>query len=349
MVSVEKLPFIALLSKRKTVTAIAVVLAVLFATVTMTLLFLKTVAINDNGKLITVKTFKSTVEEVLRENKIATVGQDIITPAKTAALKNIKEIRITRAFPVNVIMGDSTKALLTTKDTVADLLKEAGIELGEKDVVNPPLETKLTAQMAVNITKVLEETITEQAEVPFKSISRPSYNLERGNTSVAQKGKTGISEKLFKVVRENGNIVSKELLQEKVTEPPVDELVDYGVVAVKLSSRGDSFRYSRVLACHASAYDLSYASCGKNPGDRGYGRTASGMTAQRGVIAVDPRVIPLGTRLYIEATDGSADYGYAVAGDTGGAIKGNKVDLFMPSHSEAIKFGRRTVNVYVLD
>ena len=73
------------------------------------------------------------------------------------------------------------------------------------------------------------------------------------------------------------------------------------------------------------------------------------MRAQRGVVAVDPRVIPLGTRLYIETADGSYIYGNAVAGDTGGAIKGNKIDLFMNSYSECMQFGRRTVNVYILD
>ena len=72
------------------------------------------------------------------------------------------------------------------------------------------------------------------------------------------------------------------------------------------------------------------------------------MMAQYGVIAVDPRVIPLGTKLYIETTDGSYTYGYSIAADTGGAIKGNKVDLFFPSHGEALQFGRKTVNVYIM-
>ena len=99
---------------------------------------------------------------------------------------------------------------------------------------------------------------------------------------------------------------------------------------------------------NSSAYDLSFESCGKNPGDRGYGITASGMKAARGIVAVDPRVIPLGTKLYIESLDGSADYGYAIAGDTGGAIKGNRVDLFMDTKAEALQWGRRSVKVYIL-
>ena len=72
------------------------------------------------------------------------------------------------------------------------------------------------------------------------------------------------------------------------------------------------------------------------------------MKAQRGVVAVDPSVIPLGTKLYIEAEDGSWRYGYAVAGDTGGNIRGNRIDLFFDSRAEALQFGRKQARVYVL-
>ena len=105
----------------------------------------------------------------------------------------------------------------------------------------------------------------------------------------------------------------------------------------------------RVITMNASAYDLSYQSTGKRPGDRGYGITASGTKARPGVVAVDPKVIPLGTKLYIESLDGRADYGNAIAEDTGGAIKGNRIDLFFNSRSAALNFGRRNVKVHILD
>ena len=86
---------------------------------------------------------------------------------------------------------------------------------------------------------------------------------------------------------------------------------------------------------HASAY---------LPSDGGgSGITASGIPARRGVVAVDPNVIPLGSRLYIPG------YGEAIAADTGGAIVGQKIDLCMESYDEAIQFGRRNVEVYVLE
>jgi 3D (Asp-Asp-Asp) domain-containing protein len=93
----------------------------------------------------------------------------------------------------------------------------------------------------------------------------------------------------------------------------------------------------------ATAYDPGPASTGKSPGHPAYGITASGMRAGHGVVAVDPRVIPLGTRLYIPG------YGNAIAGDTGGAIKGQRIDLGFATYNEAIRYGRQTVTVYVLD
>ena len=116
-----------------------------------------------------------------------------------------------------------------------------------------------------------------------------------------------------------------------------------------VTSRGAPFRYSKILICTATAYDLSYASCGKNPGDPAYGITYSGTRARPGVIAVDPRVIPLKSRVYIESLDNSADYGFAIAEDTGSAIKGNKIDLFIGDNKAAMRYGRRQVRVYIIE
>jgi 3D (Asp-Asp-Asp) domain-containing protein len=99
----------------------------------------------------------------------------------------------------------------------------------------------------------------------------------------------------------------------------------------------------RALTMTATGYDPGPVSTGKRPGDAGYGVTASGRRAGYGVVAVDPRVIPLGTRLYVPG------YGYAVAGDTGSAIKGYRIDLGFGSYAEAVRYGRQTVTVYLLE
>ena len=182
----------------------------------------------------------------------------------------------------------------------------------------------------------------------------------------------GIRRITYEITTENGEEVSRKEVSSVVEKEPVNKIVETGTYveskqstsskksastsssssASQSSSGGSSskgFSYSKVITCVATAYDLSYESCGKRPGDPNYGITASGMKAQYGVIAVDPRVIPLGTRLYVDGVDGSWTYGYCVAGDTGGGIGGNRIDLFYNSRAEALQFGRRQANVYILN
>lgn len=97
----------------------------------------------------------------------------------------------------------------------------------------------------------------------------------------------------------------------------------------------DSSRYSRSIVMKATGYSAY------DPGNSSY--TSRGSFLHKGLVAVDPNVIPLGTRLYIPG------YGYAIADDTGGAIYGNKIDLAFDSHAEALQFGVQRVTVYILD
>ncbi len=103
-----------------------------------------------------------------------------------------------------------------------------------------------------------------------------------------------------------------------------------------LASRGGSVLRWRIVTMEATAY------CPKSCCGSGGGRTASGRRAQYGIVAVDPRVIPLGTALYVD------NYGFAVAADVGRMIKGNRIDLCYPTHREANRFGRRKVRVLLL-
>ncbi|MEW6771829.1 MAG: peptidoglycan DD-metalloendopeptidase family protein [Bacillota bacterium] len=93
------------------------------------------------------------------------------------------------------------------------------------------------------------------------------------------------------------------------------------------------------VVVEATGYTAGYESTGKSPGDPGYGITATGTRARRGTVAVDPEVIPLGTKMYIPG------YGYGIAEDTGGDIKGNRIDLFFDDVDEARQWGRKTVTV----
>lgn len=112
---------------------------------------------------------------------------------------------------------------------------------------------------------------------------------------------------------------------------------------------GKEIKYKKVIDVYATAYCACKSCCGKSPSHPAYGVTAMGTKAAHGTVAVDPRVISLGSKLYIEGIGSTYDYGYSQALDTGRAIKGNKIDLYFESHSEALKWGKKKVRVYILD
>lgn len=202
-----------------------------------------------------------------------------------------------------------------------------------------------------------------KAEPPLKEVK---YDIDRSSVKhdkkilynnekyvdyeqVVQKGSDGMKKSVYQECYVDGKLVSKNLEEEIVYIDPVDELIEVGTKEYETVASRGGVRSSDELDMVATAYDLSYESTGKNPGDPYYGITASGTKAQPGTVAVDPSVIPLGTKLYIASSDGSPDYGYATALDTGGAIKGKRIDLFMESGTDANNFGIRQVKVYILE
>lgn len=199
---------------------------------------------------------------------------------------------------------------------------------------------------------VAYDQIVVNESVAYNTVKRINASLPAGDTVTIREGENGEKTVSYRVKYENGVEVSREVISECVTKAPVDKIVEYGaqssvtVPAVTSETNVDTgkLNYKYVVECNATAYDMSAEENG------GYaGQTATGVPLDKGVIAVDPRVIPLGSRVYVEALDGSWTYGYAVAADTGGAIKGNRVDLCYRTRYECIQFGRRPCRVYVLN
>jgi len=321
----------------------------------------KQVSIVDGvNEEISFTTYANVTSEVLAEKGIVLGEADEIVPNLDEKIFDGAKIIISRAKNIKIVDGGNSFDKLTAKKTVEEALTQASIEVGDGTQLNVELSDQITQNMEIIINRSSQENITEEASIPFKTVKKATAKLKVGETKVTCEGVDGVTQMVFTVCYENGVEVSRELVSKTVTTKPIDKVIEYGaqniqnVAAVEYHrgvkvSRGEEFRYSAVITVSASAYDLSYQSTGKNPGDRGYGRTATGSVAQKGSVAVDPRVIPLGSRLYVEAADGSWTYGNAVASDTGGSIKGNKIDLFMSSSSEARQFGRRTAKVYILE
>lgn len=182
---------------------------------------------------------------------------------------------------------------------------------------------------------VRTEIRVDRTPIPYAVKYEFSRTVGPGRLVKVQHGVDGEVRKTYKVVIKDGKPVGKELVETEKVEP-VDALIYMGREGYQPSRH--SFTRGRVLKMHASAYDPSPATIG--PGATG--RTATGMKATYGVVAVDPKVIPLGSLLYIEG------YGFAIASDTGGAIKGNRIDLCYDRRRRALNFGRQTVTVHVL-
>ncbi|WP_312813638.1 3D domain-containing protein [Sedimentibacter sp.] len=177
------------------------------------------------------------------------------------------------------------------------------------------------------------------------------YNDEKyvDYKQVIQQGSDGLKKSVYQECYVDGKMVLRTLEEEIIIKDPVDKIIEVGTKDNTVATSRGGFRFKDEFDMVATAYDLSFESTGKRPGDPYYGITASGTKAQPGTVAVDPKVIPLGTKLYVASTDGSPDYGFATALDTGGAIKGNRIDLFMEDGNDAYWFGIRQVKVYILE
>ncbi len=316
--------------------------------------FGKNVVIDIDGEQKQMFVFAKDVEDVFNQAGVSVLQEDKLSSNLYDPAYHGQVIYLQKAFPVEFHVNGAHTEILTTASTVTEFLDENSIVLSAYDCVTPGLDAKLSNGSQVVLSKAEIEFVTTTEEIPYKTVSVPNHQADRGVTAVKTEGENGLKEVSFMRVWRDGVVVEETATQETIVKEPVNKVVEYGTVVASVGYRGgnvsrEDLTSARMITMNASAYDLSYESCGKRPGDRGYGITASGMKARRGVVAVDPKVIPLGTKLYIESADGSYVYGEAVAGDTGGAIKGNRIDLFMDSYSECMQFGRRKVNVYILD
>ena len=309
------------------------------------------VVINDNGHEIALKTMKATVEEVLEQTGITVAGEDYISMPFDAKLAKIQENRIDikRAVPVSIKVDGKVYDVKTYKDTVKEVLSDNAIGVDGNDrFVGSQSGDKIVSGMDISIIRVDEKTVTEDLPIPFKTITKENNRLDKGLKNTVREGKEGVREKTYSVVFEDGKQIAKQLIKDMVAANPLDKIVEVGTVLNYKTSRGDTLRFSKALAMRATSYTASFEDTGKNPGDPGFGITATGARVKKGIIAVDPSVIPLGTRVYVEVPGAAADYGYAVAADVGGAVKGNKIDVYLETNGEVRKWGVRKVKVYIL-
>ena len=290
----------------------------------------KSVVLAVDGQEVKVRTFARTVGGLLRAQKLELNEKDEVSPEPDTPLASGMVVTLNHAVPVNVTADGQDMSLYTRKQRVGDLLEEYGISVGPDDEVTPGQDAPVTSGMAVHVARVKTVMSDVEAPVPYQIKKQYTTLLASGSTRVAREGCAGTEKQTWQVTFRDGQETGRELVEREILIEPVDQVLMVGS-GWSISRGGENIRYAETKDMVASAYSYT-----------GY-NTASGVAPHYGVVAVDSSVIPLGARLYIDG------YGYAKALDRGGAIRGNRIDLFFESVEEAMRWGVRGVKVYTLD
>lgn len=330
--------------------------------------------ITVDGKPTSAWTTSNTVEDILAKADVEITEHDKVTPALNEEVDANTAISVEKAYEVTILDGLEEKKVWSTSTTVADFLKQHKITLSDLDRVEKDMDELILPGSEVKVVRVEKVTDVVEDSLKFAKETKKDSSLLKGSEKVVQKGEEGLVEKTYEVVMENGKEVKRELKGEKVIKEAKKQVVAVGTKTVVASvSRGTDTKAaapapkkaaasqpaatstkttktaapaqssepssSREFYVSATAYTASCTGCS--------GITATGINLLANphlkVIAVDPSVIPLGSKVWVEG------YGHAIAGDTGGAIKGNKIDIFMPDRSAALAFGRKQVKIKILD
>lgn len=293
----------------------------------------KNITVVADGNKTVVNTVYDNPKAILKQAGVSLKDSDEYI-VSTGKVTDNSVITVNRSMPVIVEVNGKDQTVNTTKKTVGELLSSMNLD-GDKYYVQEDKNTELQANSKIKVLNVSSRLVLKDEVQPYQVIKEPDSSLIRGNEEVDQEGRNGLNRLLVREKYHNGIKVGEEIVQTTQLVKPRDQVVREGT-AEPVAQHSVGLRpYSQVLYMEASAYLPS------DGGGSGY--TALGIPARYGVVAVDPNIIPLGTRLYIPG------YGEAIAADTGGAINGYMIDLCMEDYYQAIAFGRRTVEVYILD
>ena len=316
------------------------------------------VLIYDEGKLAKIVTVSGTVGDAIEKSGIKLKDGDKLSVGKKVPVTDNMRVDIHRAFTVTLICDGRTQKLRTTECNVSDFLQTAGIRVNADDIVTPKLTKKLTGKTKVQVKRVTYKEVKKTVTVEYETEVKYDDSMYEEQVKVERKGKNGKQINYYKKKYIDGKYDSKELVKTEVTKEPVSKIVVWGskpslyggnvakrVISeltppyrIDMDENNRPIKYKKKIVGKATAYCTGTV-------------TSTGRRAQPGVVAVDPRKIPYGTKLYIVSSDNKYVYGYAIAGDTGGFIYNSDtvVDLYIRGYSAAKQFGRRTVEIYVLE
>lgn len=311
---------------------------------------------------IEISTYKSEneVEDTLTENSTVLQNRaEALEPSSSFNTEYEDEGVSNNPFPVVLYLGDNDPyEIMTTSKTVKDLLKEREIEIDDNDIVEPSLYSYIIPDEEIFIKYVDVKVNEDRMEIPFEVKIKYNDNLYIDEENLIQEGKNGIrlikTEKLY----ENNIEVSSNIIYDGIEEESIDKVIEKGTKSrsIKYIEQNSSNLHlnGEKIMFLGEEYLIKYSKLVEstafyNSGSNGNHITATGNPtiynpAGWSTIAVDPKVIPLNTKVYVEG------YGFAIAHDTGGAIKGDIIDVFMPSRQAAYNWGRKKgVKIYILE
>ena len=344
-------------SRQMRVSCMAVMTALTIAVVTLLGNSIYTVNIFDGENTYTIRTLSNNVTNVLSNANLKSSSYSI---ARTKVEGRTTSIEIIYTYPVFINQGDKTTEISFTEGTVGDALEIAGITVDEYDFVEPSVNTEIKKTIYIDYTDIDFVNGSYTEVIPYSTKTVYSSNILRGETSL-KAGTNGVKEVSFTEKFVNGVSVEKTVTGSNVLSEPVNAVKTIGTKdvvkavktsadvksisvlspssAIELDANGNPVKYKSKMTVRATAYTYTGNNC------------STGVAPKPGYIAVNPKVIPYGTKLYIKSPNGSIIYGYAVAADTGGFVKRfpTGIDLFMSSKSACTNFGVRNMEVYILE
>ena len=336
--------YVALLSLILVVSVTALLSQTVFAT---------TYVINDGDRVVTYTSFATDPAEVLGQAGVPLEEYDTYT---TEAVDGEATITINRAHRITVRYCGETFSVSSQGETVEQLLQRLGLEVTEEDVLSHDLGEAVFDDMVLTVDRIITCRETFSATVSHETQYRTDETLPLGTEKVLTEGADGELLRTADVTYVNGIETHRSILSETMVRMPETEIVCVGseeaaeeAPAENVPVIGDGYitlptgevlTYTRSDTVEATAYTHTDKGCDKI--------TATGTTVHWGTVAVDPTRIPYGTRMFIIANDGSYVYGIATAEDCGGDIKGDRMDLYMPTYEQCREFGRRRCTLYFL-
>ncbi len=300
------------------------------------------VVIVDDGFRQTLSVDGQTVGDALNQAGITIFVADETRPSLEAWLSPNMEIQVIRSSPVTIFADGRTIDTRTPHSKVLPILASAGISLIGADYTIPAAGNDVPAGGSIQVVRVTEDFVFEDSPIPFESELIGTDQFEIDTRGLLQAGVPGIQRKRFKVTLENGVEVNRVPDGEFVAQDPVTEQVGYGtkIIVRTVDTPEGPLEYYRKVEMRVTSYMAQTS--GKPPDHPAYGITRSGVIAGYGVVAVDPKVVPFRSNVYVPG------YGSAFVGDTGGGVLGRWIDLGYEDDWDTFQPWAGYIDVYYL-